>query len=98
MTIKQITNNKKQYLDLLLLGDEQESMIDLYLEDGDMFALFEPDLKAVCVVSHVDTQTCELKNIAVYQQYQKQGYGKALIGYVSDLYKDRYETMLVGTG
>ena len=32
MTITQITENKKQYLDLLLLADEQESMIDRYLE------------------------------------------------------------------
>lgn len=34
MVIKQITENKKQLIDLLLLGDEQESMIDRYLEQG----------------------------------------------------------------
>ena len=39
MRIEQITDNKKQYLDLLLLADEQENMIDKYLADGDMFAL-----------------------------------------------------------
>ena len=33
--------NKKQYLDLLLLADEQESMIDRYLERGDMFVLVD---------------------------------------------------------
>lgn len=33
MTIKQITEEKKQFLDLLLLGDEQESMIDRYLDE-----------------------------------------------------------------
>ncbi|PKO13439.1 MAG: GNAT family N-acetyltransferase, partial [Chloroflexi bacterium HGW-Chloroflexi-10] len=32
MRIEKITNNKKQYLDLLLLADEQEDMIDRYLE------------------------------------------------------------------
>ena len=30
--IHPISGNKKQYLDLLLLADEQESMIDRYLE------------------------------------------------------------------
>ncbi|MDL2213565.1 GNAT family N-acetyltransferase [Bacteroides sp. OttesenSCG-928-N06] len=97
MTIKQITENKKQYLDLLLLGDEQESMIDRYLEAGDMFALYDEDLKAVCVVARIDNDVCELKNIA-YPQFHRQGYGKALITHISKYYASRYRTMLVGTG
>ena len=32
MQIREIINDKKQYLDLLLLADEQEDMIDRYLE------------------------------------------------------------------
>ena len=32
MKIEMIKENKKDYLDLLLLADEQESMIDKYLE------------------------------------------------------------------
>lgn len=98
MIVKQITENKKQFLDLLLIGDEQENMIDRYLEQGDLFALYDEDLKAVCVVSHEDELTCELKNIAVYPQYQRKGYGKSLINYISGYYKCRYKTMLVGTG
>jgi len=82
MRIKKITNNKKQYLDLLLLADEQEDMIDRYLESGDMFALYDD----------------ELKNIATYKKYQGKGYAKALIKFVSDYYKNNYKTMLVGTG
>ncbi|MDH6353904.1 ribosomal protein S18 acetylase RimI-like enzyme [Dysgonomonas sp. PH5-45] len=98
MTVKQITQNKKQFLDLLLLGDEQENMIDHYLEQGDMFALYDEDLKAVCVVVHVDNDICELKNIAVYQQFHRQGYGKKLISHISKFYENKYKTMLVGTG
>ena len=44
--ILQITQRKKQYLPLLLLADEQESMIDRYLERGEMFALEDNGLKA----------------------------------------------------
>ena len=36
MEIKLVTSDKKEFLDLLLLADEQESMIDRYLERGDM--------------------------------------------------------------
>ncbi|MDF2987344.1 MAG: acetyltransferase, family, partial [Eubacterium sp.] len=39
MEIEIIRENKKRFLDLLLLADEQESMIDKYLERGEMFAL-----------------------------------------------------------
>ena len=98
MRIEKITNNKKQYLDLLLLADEQEDMIDRYLENGDMFALYDDDLKTVCVVVAIDKETCELKNIATYKKYQGKGYARALIKYVSDYYKNTCKTMLVGTG
>ena len=98
MRIEQHTENKKQFLDLLLLADEQEDMIDKYLPNGDLFALYDDDLKTVCVVSHVDTETCELKNIATYESEQGKGYGRALIRFVSETYKPRYKTMLVGTG
>lgn len=39
MNIREITDNKKPYLSLLLLADEQESMIDRYLERGTMYVL-----------------------------------------------------------
>lgn len=96
--IEQITENKKQFLDLLLLGDEQESMIDRYIDDGYLFVLYDDDLRAVCVVTHVDDVTCELKNIAVYEKYQGKGYGTYLINYVSDHYRSKYEMMILGTG
>ena len=98
MRIEKIIDNKKQYLDLLLLADEQENMIDKYLSDGDMFALYDDDLKSVCVVSAIDNETCELKNIATYKKHQGNGYGKALIRFISYFYKGSYKTMLVGTG
>lgn len=98
MRIEQITHNKKRYLDLLLLADEQEDMIDRYLENGDMFALYDDDLKTVCVVAEIDGETCELKNIATYQKYQGKGYATSLIKFIADFYKNSYKTMLVGTG
>lgn len=98
MEIRQITDNKKQFLDLLLLADEQESMIDRYLERGEMFALFDPDLKAVCVVTDEGGGNGEIKNIATVPQYQKQGYGKRLIDFLPEHYKGKYKAMFVGTG
>ena len=98
MKIERIIENKKQFLDLLLLADEQENMIDKYLPDGDLFALYDDDLKSVCVVVPINSETCELKNIATEEKYQGKGYGKALINFIFDYYKYKHKTMLVGTG
>ena len=95
---EKIIENKKQFLELLLLADEQENMIDKYLPSGDLFALYDDDLKSVCVVVPINNETCELKNIATCQKYQGKGYGKALINFISDFYKNDYKTMQVGTG
>ena len=96
--IERIIENRKQFLDLLLLADEQEDMIDKYLPSGDLFALYDDDLKSVCVVVPTNHETCELKNIATYEKYQGKGYGRALINFIFDFYRNDYKTMLVGTG
>ena len=96
--IKQITDNKKQYLDLLLLADESELMIDRYLERGDMFVLDDNGVKAICVVTDETEGICELKSIAVVSEFHRQGYGKRLINHIVNHYADRYSSMIVGTG
>ena len=98
MEIKLVYENKKQYLDLLLLADEQESMIDKYLDCGDLFALYDGDLKSVCVVTRESETVCELKNIATYEQFHGQGYGSKLLQHIFSYYQGKCSTMLVGTG
>ena len=98
MEIRQVTQNKKQYMDLLLLADEQEDMIDRYLDQGEMFVLLDPDVVAECVVCDLGEGVFEIKNIATDPAAQKKGYGRALIEFVTTHYKDRCSKMLVGTG
>ena len=99
ISIYPVLHNKKQYLDLLLLADEQESMIDRYLERGEMFVLTDAgNIKAACVVTREAEDVFEIKNIATYPQFQRQGYGRILIEYLFKRYAGRCRTMLVGTG
>ncbi|WP_125142245.1 GNAT family N-acetyltransferase [Clostridium transplantifaecale] len=98
MEIKIVKEDKKQFMDLLLLADEQESMIDKYLERGELFALYDKELRSICVVTEESPDTCELKNIATYEAWHGMGYGSSLIQYISTFYKDKYKTMTVGTG
>ena len=78
MIIKEILCDKKKYLDLLLIGDEQESMILKYLDKSRIFGLYDPELKAICAVEHMPDKSekvVEIKNIAVYPKYHHKGYG-----------------------
>ncbi len=97
--IKQIITAKKDYLDLLLLADEQESMIDKYLAQGQMFALyFEQEVRAICVVTDEGGGTLEIKNIATKPKYQGQGYGRQLIDFIISKYSGNFDKLIVGTG
>ena len=98
MEIRKVTENKKQYMDLLFLADEQEDMIDRYLDDGEMFVLLDPEAVAECVVCDLGEGVFEIKNIATDPAAQGKGYGRKLIDFVMDHYKDRCTKMLVGTG
>lgn len=98
MNIIKITENKKQYLDLLLLADEQESMIDRYIDRGTMYALDESGVRAVCVVTDEGGGILEIKNIATAPAYQGRGYGRQLISFIIEHYKEAFKILQVGTG
>ena len=98
MEIKVIDENKKAFMDLLLLADEQEDMIEKYLNRGTLFALYDNDLKSICVVTDEGNGSFELQNLATYEQFQGKGYGTRLVKYIFEYFKDKGTTMFVGTG
>ena len=51
MEIIEVIENKKEYLSLLLLADEQENMIDRYLSNGKMYVLDDNGIKCECVIT-----------------------------------------------
>lgn len=96
--IIKITTNKKRFLPLLLLGDEQESMIDRYLEDSEMFALYDGGLRTVAVVSKEPKRIYELKNLATEPASQRKGYGKKMVDYLLAYYHGKGRILQAGTG
>ena len=98
MAIIEVTENKKQYLDLLLLADEQEDMIDRYLDKGRMYVLDDNGVKSECVITDEGNGMLEIKNIATVPEYQGKGYAKVLIDFVVKKYSNQYTVLQVGTG
>lgn len=82
MIILKIEKNKERYADLLLMADEEQSMINKYLNRGEMFVLIDDGTKAECVVTKEADGIYELKNIAVIPNSRRKGYGKKLIDFL----------------
>lgn len=98
MEIKEVKHNKKQFLSLLLLADEQEDMVERYIERGTMYVLADDGVKCECIVTDEGNGILEIKNIATIPEFQRKGYGKALIDFLAAKYKGQYALIQVGTG
>ena len=98
MNIREIKENKKQYLSLLLLADEQEDMIDRYIDRGTMYVLDDDGVKCECVVTDEGEGILEIKNIATEPQYQGKGYARAMIDFICRKYNGDFSILQVGTG
>ena len=66
MLIREEHGDRRRHLPLLLLADEQESMVDRYLDEGTMYVLEVDDVVVgECVVNDAGDGVLEIKNIAV---------------------------------
>jgi len=96
--IRIVTENKKEYLPLLLEADPCEAMIDRYLEQGELAVLEEENKTiAAAVVVRLDDRRCELKNIAVVPEMQRKGCGTEFLRRLMERWSCRAEQMMVGT-
>ena len=98
--IKKILSDRKRFLSLLLLADEQETMIDKYIGRGDMFVMYNQDGVAIssAIVTDEGDGICEIKSLAVAPEFQRKDYGKEMTDFLSQHYADKFCLMTVGTG
>ncbi len=96
--IREVLTGKRAYLPLLLLADEQEDMIDRYLDRGTLYVLDDGGVKALCVVTDEGGGVLELKNLATEPRFQRRGYASRLIDFLKVRYRGRFQFLQVGTG
>jgi len=97
MEILEVTENKEQYLEILLLSGEMESVVQAYLSKGILFTLLEDfDLKTAAVIAKEDNDTYEIMNVAA--MYQDKGYESAMIEHIIRYCKDKCKKIIVNTG
>ena len=71
MKIKEIKENKKQFLPLLLLADEQEDMIDRYINKGTMYVLDDDGVKCECVITDEGRVSLKSKTLQLNQNIRE---------------------------
>lgn len=98
MEIIEVKENRRQYMELLILADEQEEMIEKYIDTGGMYILCEGETVAECIVAEIGKDTAEIKSIATYEKYQRRGYAKTLLKFVEEKYRWKYRKLQVVTG
>ena len=97
--IREVTENKLDFLPLLLLADEQREMIDRYIDRGTMYVLDDDGVvKGQCVVTDEGDGVLEIQSLSVDERWQGNGYGRMLVEHVAQLYKGRFNVLQAGTG
>ncbi|MBQ8960752.1 MAG: GNAT family N-acetyltransferase [Ruminococcus sp.] len=97
--IRLVTEDKRDYMELLLMGDEQEELVMGYLDRGELYVLEEGGEEvAVCVVTDEGGGTAELKNIAVSPEHRRKGFGRALLSALEEILAGRFDRIVLGTG
>lgn len=92
MNIRQITDGKEDYIELLRMGDPDESRIRKVLEEGELFLLEEHGkLRTLCVVIFSEEKKCEIKNIVTIEKDRGKGYGRYMIHYICEHYCSQYD-------
>lgn len=100
MEIVKISEDKEKYIPLLLVGDEEETMIMRYLSRGVLFVMRDGET-ALCaaVVTDEGGGTAELKNISVAPERQRRGHGRAMMEFIERHCRGRgFSELILGTG
>lgn len=97
LKIVRIENDRRSFMPLLLIGDESETMIDLYIDRGELFAAFAgKTVAAVCLTTDEGNGITEIKNIAVKPEFRQRGIGSRMLRHVESLNAGKIITL--GTG
>jgi len=88
------------YWDLLLLADPSKAAVEGYLTDGKLYVgAWDDTIVGVYVLQQVDDALWELMNIAVAEEWQRKGVGRALLAAAINSARELgAETLEVGTG
>src|SRR5512138_3523073 len=98
LSFRIITGDKRPFLPLILCADPEEAVVERYLDRGTLIVAYCGEVPAcVAVVIPVSADECELKALATAESFRHRGIASAMIRYLSEYFRGRYGSMVVGT-
>lgn len=90
---------RQGFMKYLLLADEDEEIVEQYIDDGDLYQIIANGVTAgVCLFTFPDEDVVEIKNIALESTFRGSGIGTRVLHLACDFFKkEKYTTMIVGT-
>lgn len=88
------------YLNLLLIGDEDEKVVKSYINEGSLFTIVyeKKEIGVVQCLIDEEESAVEVKNIGLKEAYRGKGIGSKVINKLEALYEcNHYSKMIVGT-
>ncbi|MCF0042134.1 GNAT family N-acetyltransferase [Dyadobacter fanqingshengii] len=97
--IRMLNDNDKIPYNLLLDADPSKKLVDSYLSSGETYlTVIENETIGVCVLVTVNSETIEIKNLAVAENMRGQGIGTRMIKNSFQIAKQKgYKTILIAT-
>lgn len=98
--IRPLKKDEKIPYKLLLLADPSKELIDQYLAVSTLYIAEEAGVVyGVYVLTPVDSNIAEIKNISVDESHQGKGIGSLLLRHAQDTAREKgYKTLIIGTG
>ncbi|QTL51751.1 MULTISPECIES: GNAT family N-acetyltransferase [Priestia] len=93
-------DRRASYLNLLLIGDEDEKVVNSYINEGSLFTIVYEKKEIGVVQCLIDEKesAVEVKNIGLKKAYRGRGIGSKVIKKLETLYEcNHYSKMIVGT-
>jgi len=93
-------DRRTSYLNLLLIGDEDEKVVKSYINEGSLFTIVyeKKEIGVVQCLTDEEESAVEVKNIGLKEAYRGKGIGSKVIKKLEVLYeRNQYSKMIVGT-
>lgn len=99
MVFEKTLANRQSYKPLLLMGDEDETTLNSYINEGDLYEVrMNEDIIGVALFIPINDETIEVKNIALRPTYRGRGIAKEMFLQSETTFKAQgYKRMIIGT-
>jgi len=94
----ELAEDRERLLPLLLLADEDETVVCSYIDEGELFAIRDGDQDIGVLLLTAEGNVVEIKNLALDEEHQGKGLGREAVEFAKRRARELgAERLVVGT-